>query len=261
MLPRLEAELELISSSLLPTESLHNESSDTGALVFRIDSTESALGLHITVSDQYPDADAITIAVKGGTVGREEARGWERWSADQMREWDPSDEYPLFQLLSAHFLTLFAAEPVEPELRIQDNTVAANLEAPHHVLLTSHHLLSPTKRKSLISLSSQLSLVGFSKTGHPGIMYAIGDSRDLVEWLREVKSWNWLALRVRVGVEPLSGQAQVGRGKGKEDGARGGRGRGEWTELEKISEALEWMRENGSEELLLDVGMGSGSGR
>jgi len=48
-------------------------------------------------------------------------------------------------------------------------------------------------------------------------------------------------------------------GKGAENGARGGKGRGEWIELEKISEALEWLRIRGREALLLDIGMGGGS--
>ena len=49
-------------------------------------------------------------------------------------------------------------------------------------------------------------------------------------------------------------------GRGSESGARGGKGRGEWVELEKISEALEWLRVRGREGLLLDIGMGGGGG-
>jgi len=166
----------------------------------------------------------------------------------------------LFQLLTADFLPLLAASsPTSPSSPLAITT--APEPVPHHVLLTSHHLLSPTKSKLLLSLSSQLSLIGFSKTGHPGIMYAIGDHDDLVEWLREVKSWNWLALRVRIGVEPLpDGQAEEGS-KGKQVGARGGKGRGGWVEVGKINEALEWLRKRGREKLLLDLGMGAGSAR
>jgi hypothetical protein len=120
-------------------------------------------------------------------------------------------------------------------------------------------LLSTTKRKDLLSLSSSLSLVGFSKMGHPGIMYAIGTQEDLGEWIREVKSWNWLALRVRMTAEPIGDGEELEVGRGSESGARGGKGRGEWTELEKISEALDWLRVRGREALLLDVGMGGGS--
>lgn len=109
-----------------------------------------------------------------------------------------------------------------------------------------------------MSLASQLSLTGFSKVGHPGIYYAIGEKDDLDEWLREVKSWNWLALRVRVGIEPVPDEEQLDS-RGRENGARGGKGRGDWTELEKLSDALEWMRRRGREKMLLDIGIGGGT--
>lgn len=133
--------------------------------------------------------------------------------------------------------------------------------APHHALLTSHHLLSTTKRKDLISLSSSLSLVGFAKRGHPGIMYATGTQQDLTEWIREVKSWNWLALRVRMSAESIPDQAELKTGRGGDRGARGGKGRGEWVELEKINDALDWLRERGREDLLLDLGIGGGNAK
>ena len=98
-------------------------------------------------------------------------------------------------------------------------------------------------------------------------MYAMGDRDDLTEWLRAVKSWQWLALRVRVGIEPIpvsSGTAnselrETAEGslpRGAETGARKGKGRGEWTELDKIAEALQWLKVRGRESMLLDLGMG-----
>lgn len=168
--------------------------------------------------------------------------------------------YPLYHLLTTHLLPILApsspSPPSSPVVSTPDPP-----STPHHVLLTSHHLLSPTKRKYLLALSSQLSLVGFSKTGHPGIMYAIGQHDDLVEWLKEVKRWNWLALRVRIGVEPVLGEPTEDGSKEKEDGARRGKGRGDWEEVEKINEALDWLRKRGREDLLFELGMGGGPGR
>lgn len=60
--------------------------------------------------------------------------------------------------------------------------------------------------------------------------------------------------------EPIDDEEEAVVGRGSSDGARGGKGRGEWTELEKISEALEWLRARGREGLLLDIGMGGGGG-
>ena len=45
--------------------------------------------------------------------------------------------------------------------------------------------------------------------------------------------------------------------RGGEDGARHSKGRGEWVEIEKVGEALEWLRAKGRDErLLTDFGIG-----
>lgn len=175
---------------------------------------------------------------------------------------DLVNSYPLYQLLTTHILPLLA--PPSPSLRASspppiDTAVDTLSNTPHHALLTSHHLLSSTKRKDLISLSSSLSLTGFAKRGYPGIMYATGTKDDLTEWIREVKSWNWLALRVRMSAEPIPGAHELEPGRGGEEGARGGKGRGDWVELEKINEALDWLKVRGREHLLLDLGIGGGT--
>ena len=175
-----------------------------------------------------------------------------------------SSRFPLYQLLATHFLPLLAPSspsppPSSPNIERSSSTVTNGTGGLHHALLTSHHLLSTSKRKDLVSLASQLSLLSFSKTGHPGIMYAMGDVEDLEEWIREVKSWQWLALRVRITPEPVKstyGPDEEAR-RGQDEGARGGRGRGHWDELEKVGEALEWLRPRGSEKLLTDCGIGA----
>lgn len=169
----------------------------------------------------------------------------------------------LYEVLTTHLLPLLAKAEPETEDPPERHPVDQTPSGPHHVLLSSHHLIAPSKRKDLQSLSSDLSIVGFAKIGHPGIMYATGDRDDLVEWLREVKSWQWLALRVRIGVEPIPPELQTDQdrtSRGAQEGARGGKGRGQWQEVEKIGEALEWLRSKGREKLLLDLGMGAGSG-
>ncbi|WVF69145.1 hypothetical protein IAT40_003919 [Kwoniella sp. CBS 6097] len=275
----LDTEIELISSSLLPAETLESDSNDQTQWprTIHVSSTDSTLSVHVTVKEGYRKKDAVTIDVKSRAMGRDEATGWQRWTEEKMAEYDESDDYPLYQILTTHFLPLLAPSLSASGDQIENPTVtsskgegeypiSSNISKPHHALLISHHLLSSTKRKDLLSLSSSLSLTGFSKTGHPGIMYAIGELADLEEWIREVKSWNWLALRVRITPEVIPDE--VGRegdlhsgSKGKENGARGGKGRGEWTELEKINEALDWLRNRGAgrEKLLMDFGVGGGA--
>ena len=163
--------------------------------------------------------------------------------------------YPLYQLLTTHFLPLLA--PSSPSPSPQPRTALEDDlpdRRPHHALLTSHHLLAPSKRKDLQHLSSKLSLVGFAKTGHPGIMYAVGAKRDLEEWVQEVQTWQWLALRVRVTPEPVGEAEEV-----VSDGRKGqSKGRGDWTEVTKINEALEWLKQRGRENILIDFGIGVG---
>lgn len=261
---RLGSELELIEASLLPAETLAETSASEWPRTFTITSTESSLSIHVSLSQTYPDRSGVHVEVKSNEDGRQQAEDRISWADQRMEAWDPDEDYPLYQLLTTHFLPLLAHVPASAEAgsSAPDPAPRQADEAPHHCLLTSHHLLSPSKRKDLIALSSQLSLVGFAKTGHPGIMYAIGSREDLEEWQREVKSWNWLALRVRVAPEPIPAESaeDAGGGRGSASGARGGKGRGEWAELEKLSDALEWMRIRGRERLLLDVGMGSGKG-
>lgn len=85
------------------------------------------------------------------------------------------------------------------------------------------------------------------------------------EWLEEVKSWQWLALRVRLPLEPVSclNQLETG-GTGVEDGRgekdereKATRARGDWRELGKLGEAMEWLESRGLQRILIDAGVGS----
>ncbi|KAF8547705.1 hypothetical protein OG21DRAFT_1424299, partial [Imleria badia] len=71
----------------------------------------------------------------------------------------------------------------------------------YHAFLTSHHFISPTKRRTLQQLSSQLGITGSAKVGYPGIVY--GPQEAVEAFVRDVKGVQWLALRVRF-VEPIS---------------------------------------------------------
>ncbi|WWC88711.1 uncharacterized protein L201_003624 [Kwoniella dendrophila CBS 6074] len=257
-------ELELISSSLLPVETLTASGSEIWPRTVDINSEESKLSIHIIINEGYRSKDAVSIEIKSSSMGRDEATHWKNEVNDKMGDWNEDDEYPLFQILTTHFLPLLAASsPIKNTVTAEKTSITTDLKDNqlYHCLLISHHLLSSTKRKNLISLSSELSLIGFSKVGHPGIMYSIGRLKDLEEWIREVKSWNWLALKVRITPEPINEDLGKNKGKGGENGARGGKGRGEWKELEKINEALDWLksREKGREQILIDFGVG-GSG-
>ncbi|KAL1412860.1 hypothetical protein Q8F55_000609 [Vanrija albida] len=191
----LDTEVELISASILPAESLTSTESGGWPRIVTVTNADSQRSLHITVADTYPRRGAVTIELKGNDVGREEAVEWSAQIDAFLDEWDEGDGYPLYQMLTAHILGLLVPNWHSLTTIQEQPSPPLGPTVAHHVLLTSHHLLSPTKRKDFLSLASELSLTGFSKVGHPGIYYAIGHRDDLEQWLREVKSWNWLALR------------------------------------------------------------------
>jgi hypothetical protein len=128
-------------------------------------------------------------------------------------------------------------------------TPSRRVYRPGHVLFTSHHLLAPSKRRDLASLASRYRLLGFGKVGHPGIIYAEGDVDDLEEFVREVKSWQWLALRLRV-LEELGDHGDQSAPRTK----------GHWDELHKMGEAIAWLSQIGRQNLLLDIGFGANGG-
>lgn len=87
-------------------------------------------------------------------------------------------------------------------------------------------------------------------------MYAVGKRHALEEWTSEVKNWQWLALKTRIAVEtcePLSGVNDMD--------IQGMAGNGQWTEVEKVGEALEWLKRFGRDDILLDLGIGARSNR
>jgi len=123
---------------------------------------------------------------------------------------------------------------------------ASSAEQTYHVLFTSHHLISATKRRNLQAWSSSLNIVGFAKIGYPGVIYGQGSKDYVEEFVENVKAMQWLALKVRF-IEPLenAGKDEPGQLKG-------------WREFEKVGEVVEEMRRLGRGKYVLEMGIGAG---
>jgi hypothetical protein len=93
--------------------------------------------------------------------------------------------------------------------------------------------------------SASLRLSGFTKVGHPGVIYCEGAREDVEEFVQNVKAMQWLALKVRF-VERVPGEACV-RQKAER----------KWVELEKVGGVMEEMRLLGREEFVTEMGIGS----
>lgn len=179
---------------------------------------------------------------------------------------DDYARFPVYELLTLFTDTLHQSQPPALDPDPDPNPAPASTsgsaptpaappsQPPYHALLTSHHLISPTKRRSMHQWSSQLAITGFAKVGYPGIIYAEGP-RDAVEtFVRNVKGMQWLALRVRF-VEPMLGSGSDVLGTTRDQSVPGE----QWVEVSKIGEVLEQMRMRGREALVTNLGIGAPS--
>lgn len=161
----------------------------------------------------------------------------------------------MYQLISLHLLPLLHEEYERQDTNghTLSHTVPGESEIePYHVLFTSHHLISPNKRRSLQQWSSSLSLTGFAKVGYPGVIYAQGDRQNIEEFVENVKAMQWLALKVRF-IEPLQqleGETAPILGDGID-------GQPRWKEFQKVGKVVEQMRRIGREEYIVEMGIGS----
>jgi len=193
----------------------------------------------------YPSVRPV-ISVKGD-IGRDEQERWQGTVKEKMQELDGS-EYLLYELFSVHLLPLLHVEydttaTLTAEAHKPSTSSASAISIHYHALLTSHHLISPQKRRSLQKWSSDLRISGFAKVGYPGIIYAEGAQGNVEEFVSNVKAMQWLALRVRFA-EAVQGAA-----------IRASENR--WVEFQKVGEVVEEMKRIGREEYILEMGIGS----
>jgi hypothetical protein len=75
------------------------------------------------------------------------------------------------------------------------------------MLIWFDHLLSTTKRKSILALDS---LRGISKPGYPGILVLQGPKNNLDEAVSELKAMRWQTMQVRGEIESPDSQFVIG---------------------------------------------------
>ncbi|KAI0931058.1 hypothetical protein AcW1_001446 [Taiwanofungus camphoratus] len=185
------------------------------------------------------------VSVKGENIGRSEQERWQAIIKDKMADLQDS-EYPVYELIAAHLLPLLhgeldasSASPTISSPPSPSVPVTHNLH--YHALLTSHHLKAPSKRRSLQQWAGELSLIGFAKVGHPGVIYCEGMQAQVEEFVTNVKALQWLALRVRF-IEPLPEACQNTVGQAESKNCANDRQevapRKQWVEFEKWRWAL-----------------------
>ncbi|GLB43703.1 putative protein of unknown function (DUF1115) [Lyophyllum shimeji] len=203
------------------------------------------VGIPLNYSGNIAEA-APMFTVKGDEISRLEHDRWQRVIEESLKEIGDT-EYPIYQLLSSHLLPL-VHEALE--LRGFQDPVGPTDATPVspcpicHALLTSHHLISPNKRRSLQNWSASLSISGFAKVGYPGVIYAQGQKENVEEFVANIKAMQWLALKVRFVEELPDGETTI------EEERR-------WKEFQKVGEVVEEMRRLGREQFIVEMGIGS----
>ncbi|KAF9055644.1 hypothetical protein BJ165DRAFT_433755 [Panaeolus papilionaceus] len=196
------------------------------------------------------------VLVKGDNLSRDEQVQWQGIVRERVEEVvDSGAQYPMYELLSSHLLPL-----LHEDAETKAASIPLATDAPsdihereiYHALFSSHHLISPNKRRSLQSWSHSLSIQGFAKVGYPGVIYAQGEKESVEEFVGNVKAMQWLALRLRF-MEPLpvkysDDQERMKSGYHALEG---------WREMEKVGEVVEAMRRIGREEYVVEMGIGS----
>ncbi|KAG8976531.1 hypothetical protein FRB90_009140 [Tulasnella sp. 427] len=213
--------------------------------------TSCSIAITLTLGVSYPENPLDwRVSIHGDRLSRPRQEQWDKRLKDRSRVLVENEESnAMYQLLCDYALPLIAEEATqttEPDVQapVMQRSTAHPSTQPFHALLSSHHLISPQKRKSLLKWSQELAIGGFAKVGYPGIIYAEGKKEDVEDFVQRVKEMQWLALRVRF-VEPIEGPDV-------------GVTRQEWTEVTKVGEAIELMRKRGREKLIIGLGFGAG---
>lgn len=226
----------------------------------RIAADDVRLFLEVDFPAEYPCSGVPSILVKGDDITRREQERWQNIVREHMGEvhgsecvqilflhWpsiDATTRYTVYDLVSTHLLPLLHIEAQKLDQSEPDHVASTKtVETRYHALLTSHHLISPTKRRNLQQWSSQLNITGFAKVGYPGVIYCEGLQDQIEEFVANIKAMQWLALRVRF-IERVSGDNHT------QDFRR-------WVELEKVGEVVGEMRRLGRESFVVEMGIGS----
>ncbi|KAI6159249.1 hypothetical protein EDD17DRAFT_907587 [Pisolithus thermaeus] len=208
-------------------------------------------GLPVWFEVQVPEGpiERSDVLVRGENISRYQQERWQSIVSESIAEVRDS-EFPIYELLSLHLLPRLHEynDDKHPSTSagLAPSEIHSHRPEIFHALLTSHHLISATKRKLIKGWSSELHVTGFAKVGYPGLIYAEGEKENVEEFVKNMKAMNWLALRVRF-VEQVAASAQT---------ANTG---DEWVEVQKISEELELMRKKGRKLCITNHGIGNSS--
>ncbi|XP_006453850.1 hypothetical protein AGABI2DRAFT_175617 [Agaricus bisporus var. bisporus H97] len=192
------------------------------------------------------------ISISGQCMSRALQEDWRKIVIERVKGVaEAGGDFPLYQLLSSHLLPLLheakSKNDTSNTTSAEEQRIQVLPSTTYHVLFTSHHFISTTKRQNLSGWSSQLGISGFAKIGYPGLIYAEGSQDSIEEFADNIKAMQWLALKKRF-IEPLESTTC------DRDHQLSG-----WKEFEKVGEVVKEMRRLGRGEYVLEMGIGAGA--
>ncbi|KAI6104535.1 hypothetical protein EDD16DRAFT_1841704 [Pisolithus croceorrhizus] len=193
-------------------------------------------GLPVWFEVQVPEGpiERSDVLVRGENISRYQQ---ERWQSIILPRYSnslrlPLYRFPIYELLSLHLLPRLHDTHRHPQAW-RPSEIHSHRPEIFHALLTSHHLISPTKRKLMKGWSSELHVTGFAKVGYPGLIYAEGEKENVEEFVKNMKAMNLAGTQDSDSLNQWRRPTQA---------ANTG---DEWVEVQKISEVLELMRKKG----------------
>lgn len=91
------------------------------------------------------------------------------------------------------------------EISDEENCEETKDEEMGRIWIWSHHIYSKIKRQNIMKLTRNNDLSGFMWPGKPGVICLEGNSHNVKEVSREIKSWQWQKIKT-VKIENFEGQ-------------------------------------------------------
>lgn len=109
--------------------------------------------------------------------------------------------YPALEWLLAQWEPL-VQEHILSKTQPSDKEDSSAEQSTERVWMYFHHIYSSKKRSAILALSGQLKLGGFCLSGKPGIICVEGPESACEEFVRQLRSWTWKRMTVRLR-EPI----------------------------------------------------------
>ena len=162
---------------------------------------DKSINLRLILPLKYPQESNPVVELIAPTVSKSTHHELQTKLNDILSSLGDSSEERLLELVESFISfipSLTQSEQPPQTSRCTASSVESKKSPIFIILIWFHHLLSTTKRKSILALDS---LRGVSKPGYPGILILQGQKDLLDDAVTELKGMRWQAMQVRAELE------------------------------------------------------------